>query len=249
MCICALWPGLQTKTGVHWPGNRLLCTLQTKTGVYLATDYFVPYRETKTGGYLATDYFVPTKKGVHLATDYFVPTDRQRRVCTRQQITLYPTERQRRVGTWQQITLYLQTDKNGCVPGDRLLCTYRQTKTGVYLAGIHSTFPLAGTHHVVGQPVVVAVQRPAHVVVHDGHHALLQHARQHARVWKAMSADWVGESSSRSATVLTHTPAIAHGTCVSPVPSTGGLLPWTYIYIGSPGLLLWSSWTWAQNDP
>lgn len=70
--------------------------------------------------------------------------------------------------------------KDGCVPGNRLLCTDRQT--GVYLAGIHSPFPLAGTHHVVGQPVVVAVQRAAHVVVHDGHHALLQHAGQHARV-------------------------------------------------------------------
>ena len=90
----------------------------------------------------------------------------------------------------------LQRDKDGCVPGIRLLCTYtqrrvctwqqitlyRQTETGVYLAGIHSPFPLAGTHHVVGQPVVVAVQRAAHVVVHDGHHALLQHAGQHARV-------------------------------------------------------------------
>ena len=99
-----------------------------------------------------------------LATDYFVPY-RQKRVCTWQQITLYPTERQRRVGTWQQITLYLQRrgctwqqitlylqtdkdgcvpgnrllctlqrDKDGCVPGNRLLCTYRQTKTGVYPA-------------------------------------------------------------------------------------------------------------------
>ena len=92
---------LQTDKNGCVPGNRLLCTYrQTKTDVYLATDCFVPYRETKTGGYLATDYFVPT--------------DRQRRVCTRQQITLYL---QRRVCTRQQITLYLQTDKNGCVPG------------------------------------------------------------------------------------------------------------------------------------